>query len=95
MTLLAAPHSARADLLTTLFWNRSVRRLVLLDGAGKPDSFAAPSADLDDAGHLDGTTGLVLADALVPRSSSATQYASQPGPRRPCGDRAARRSFRS
>ena len=63
VTLLAAPHSARADLLTTLFWNRSVQRVVLLDGAGQPDPFAAPSADLDDAGHLVGTTGLVLADA--------------------------------
>lgn len=62
VTLLAAPHSARADLLTTLFWNRSVRRVVLLDGAGQPDQFAAPSAALDDAGHLVGTTGLVLAD---------------------------------
>jgi hypothetical protein len=64
VTLLAAPHSTRADLLTTLFWNRSVDRLVLLDGAGKPDSFAAPTARLDDAGHLVGTTGLVLADTL-------------------------------
>ncbi|HUQ23045.1 MAG TPA: hypothetical protein VM049_08520 [Gaiellaceae bacterium] len=64
VTLLAAPHSARADLLTTLFWNRSVRRLVLLDGVGKPDTFAAPSAALDGAGHLVGTTGFVLADTL-------------------------------
>jgi hypothetical protein len=64
VTLLAAPHAARADLLTTLFWNRSVRRLVLLDGAGRPDSFAAPTARLDGAGHLVGTSGLVLADTL-------------------------------
>ena len=64
VTLVAAPHSSRADLLTTLFWNRSVRHLVLLDGASKPDSFAAPRADVDGAGHLVGTSGLVLADAL-------------------------------
>lgn len=64
VTLLVAPHSVRADLLTTLFWNRSVRRLILLDGAGKPDSFAAPRAGVDEAGHLLGTSGLVLADAL-------------------------------
>ena len=64
VTLLAAPNSIRADLLTTLFWNRSVRRVVLLDGAGKPDSFAAPPADLDRAGHLAGTTGLILADSF-------------------------------
>ena len=63
VTLLVAPHSARADLLTTLFWNRSVRRVVLLDEADQPDRFATPSANLDDAGHLVGTTGLVLADS--------------------------------
>ncbi len=62
VTLLVAPRSVRGDLHTTLFWNRSVQRLVLLDDAASPDPFAAPSADLDDAGHLVGTTGLVLAD---------------------------------
>ena len=63
VTLLVAPRSTRGDVLTTLFWNRSVERLLLLDDANTPDAFAAPSADLDDAGHLVGTTGLVLADA--------------------------------
>ena len=62
VTLLVAPRSTRGDLHTTLFWNRSVERLILLDDAASPDPFAAPSADLDDAGHLVGTTGLVLAD---------------------------------
>ena len=62
VTLLVAPRSVRGDLHTTLFWNRSVQRLVLLDDAASPDPFAAPSADVDDAGHLVGTTGLVLAD---------------------------------
>jgi hypothetical protein len=64
VTLLAAPNSARADVLTTLFWNRSVRRVLLLDETSGPDPFAAPSANLDETGHLVGTSGLVLADAL-------------------------------
>jgi hypothetical protein len=62
VTLVVAPQSTRGDLLTTLFWNRSVERLVLLDDATAPDPFAAPPANVDDAGHLVGTTGLVLAD---------------------------------
>ena len=49
-------------LLTTLFWNRSVQHLALLDDAVSPDPFAAPPAHVDKAGHLVGTTGLVLAD---------------------------------
>jgi hypothetical protein len=62
VTLLVAPNSVRGDLLTTLFWNRSVQRLVLLEDAVKPDPFAAPPADVDEAGRLVGTTGLLLAD---------------------------------
>lgn len=62
VTLLVAPRSARADLHTTLFWNRSVERLVLLGEAGRPDPFTAPPADPDGAGNLAGATGLVLAD---------------------------------
>ena len=80
VTLLVAPNSARADLHTTLFWNRSVQRLVLLDEASGPDPFAAPPAGLDDAGHLTGTSGLVLADthgsSLVLRD--ATRVAKGP-----------------
>ena len=62
VTLLVAPNSVRGDLLTTLFWNRSVQHLVLLDDAVSPDPFAAPPAHVDEAGHLVGTKGLVLAD---------------------------------
>jgi hypothetical protein len=62
VTLLVAPGSVRGDLHTTLFWNRSVQRLLLLEEAATPDPFSAPRAAVDDAGHLVGTTGLVLAD---------------------------------
>ena len=62
VTLLAGPRSTRADLLSTLFWNRSVRQLALLDGADRPDAFAVLEPDVDGAGRLDLPTGLLLAD---------------------------------
>lgn len=62
VTLIVAPRSARADLHTTLFWNRSVQRLVLLAASGRPDPFAAPLAELDGAGRLVGVAGPILTD---------------------------------
>ena len=61
-TLLAGPRSTRADLLSTLFWNRSVRQLALLDAADRPDAFAVLEPDVDGAGRLDLPPGLVLTD---------------------------------
>ncbi len=62
VTLLVAPRSTRADLLSTLFWNRSVRRLALLDGADKPDAFAVLEPAVDGAGRLDLPAGPLLTD---------------------------------
>lgn len=62
VTLLVGPRSTRADLLSTLFWNRSVRRLALLDGADRPDAFAVLEPALDGAGRLDLPAGLLLTD---------------------------------
>lgn len=62
VTLVLAPRSARADVHTTLFWNRSVERLALLGGAAQPDAFAASHAAADATGRLDVPPGLVLAD---------------------------------
>jgi hypothetical protein len=62
VTMLLAPHSVRADVHTTLFWNRSVDRLALLAGVDRPDSFALTRADADDVGRLDLPAGFVLAD---------------------------------
>jgi hypothetical protein len=62
VTLLVAPRSTRADLLGTLFWNRSVRQLALLDGADRPDAFAALEPDVDAAGRLDLPAGSLLVD---------------------------------
>ena len=63
VTLLAGPRSTRADLLSTLFWNRSVRQLALLNGADRPDAFAVVEPEMDGAGRLDLPAGLLLIDA--------------------------------
>ncbi len=63
VTLLVAPRSTRADLLATLFWNRSVRQLALLDGAGRTDAFAVVEPNVDGAGRLDLPPGPVLTDS--------------------------------
>ena len=62
MTLLAGPRSTRADLLSTLFWNPSVRHLALLEGADRPDAFAVLEPAVDGAGRLDLPAGLLLTD---------------------------------
>jgi hypothetical protein len=62
VTLLVGPRSTRADLLSTLFWNRSVRHLALLDGADRPDAFAVLEPPVDGAGRLDLPAGLLLTD---------------------------------
>lgn len=62
VTLLVGPRSTRADLLSTLFWNRSVRHLALLDGADRPDAFAVLEPAVDGAGRLDLPAGLLLTD---------------------------------
>ena len=62
VTLLVGPRSTRADLLSTLFWNRSVRHLALLDGADRPDAFAVLEPAVDGAGRLDLPAGPLLTD---------------------------------
>ena len=62
VTMLVGPRSTRSDLLSTLFWNRSVQHLALLDGADRPDAFAVLEPAVDEAGRLDLPAGLVLTD---------------------------------
>lgn len=62
VTLLVTPRSTRADLHSTLFWNRSIRRLALLNDADRPDAFSAIATKTDGAGRLDLPPGPVLAD---------------------------------
>ena len=95
VTLLVAPHSARADLLTTLFWNRSVRRLVLLDGAGQPDrSRRRRRPGRRRASRRHDRAGPGGRARLLPRPPQRRARRSRRRPR-PCGGRAARRSSRS
>lgn len=63
VTLLVAPRSTRADLLGTLFWNRSVRQLALLEGAGRTDAFAVLEPEVDGAGRLGLPPGPLLTDS--------------------------------
>lgn len=62
VTLLLAPRSTRADVHSTLFWNPSVERIALLDGADRPDAFATLEASADAAGRLDLPAGPLLVD---------------------------------
>lgn len=63
VVLLATPRSSRADLHTTLFWNRSIDQMLLLGDTRRPDPFSSPRARVDGAGTVSGTEGeLVLTD---------------------------------
>lgn len=52
VTLLASPGGTRADTHVTLFWNRSIDRLLLFRGAAAPDVFSASPVQTDGAGRL-------------------------------------------
>src|SRR5918995_2687917 len=60
VTLLVPSRYWRADLHTTLFWNRSVDRLALLPGTEKPDPFAFLLPRVDGTGRLDLRAGRLL-----------------------------------
>lgn len=62
VTLLVAPRSTSADLHSTLFWNRTVDRIALLEGADRPDAFAALEPEVDGAGRLGLSPGPLLVD---------------------------------
>lgn len=65
VTLLLTPRGARADAHTTLFWNRSVDRMVLFPGAASPDVFEATSVSVDGAGRLRADGGTLTGPLLV------------------------------
>lgn len=66
VTLMLSPRGLKTDAHSTLFWNRSINRLVLFQGALRPDLFAAGKIQVDDAGRLavgsDPVTGPLLVD---------------------------------
>ena len=49
---LAAPGTAPGAVLETLFWNRDVKRVLLLPGAFAPDAYAAPRLAVGGDGRL-------------------------------------------
>lgn len=66
VTLMLSPRGLRTDAHSTLFWNRSVDRVVLFTGAVAPDAFAAEHVVADDAGRMTAAgqpiTGPLLVD---------------------------------
>jgi hypothetical protein len=52
VTLMLSPAGLKIDAGSTLFWNRSIDRVVLFPGAFSPDNFAAARVVADDAGRL-------------------------------------------
>ena len=66
VTLMLSPRGLKVDAHSTLFWNRSIRQVVLFQGAVRPDLFAAAGVEADDAGRLraagEPVTGPLLVD---------------------------------
>ena len=96
VTLVRAPEGVRTEAMEQLFWNRSIRHVALLPGAGEVDHFASPRLTVGSEGRLlragrpltgallvDGYGGTIrLADAeAVAVSRSFTLWRTQ-GPAR-------------
>ena len=52
VTMVRAPDGVRTEAMEQLFWNRSIRRVVLLPGAGEVDHFASPRLTVAPDGRL-------------------------------------------
>ena len=52
VTMVRAPDGVRTEAMEQLFWNRSIRRVVLLPGAGEVDHFASPRLTVASDGRL-------------------------------------------
>ena len=52
VTLVRAPEGVRTEAMEQLFWNRSIRRVALLPGAGEVDHFASPRLTVGRDGTL-------------------------------------------
>ncbi|HET9324742.1 MAG TPA: hypothetical protein VFO03_12760 [Gaiellaceae bacterium] len=52
VTLVRAPDGTRTEAMEQLFWNRSIRRVALLPGAGEVDHFASPRLTVGFDGRL-------------------------------------------
>jgi hypothetical protein len=85
VTLLRNAAGQRGAAFQQLFWNRSVKRLLLMPGAGAVDPFSADRVRVADDGSLlaDGRplTGALLVDrhAVAMRLTGAREVGSAPG----------------
>ena len=85
VTLLRNIAGVRGGAFQQLFWNRSVKRLVLMPGAPEIDAFRADRVQVADDGSLVAggkpLTGALLVDehAVTTRFSGVTKVASAPG----------------
>ncbi|HEX7256314.1 MAG TPA: hypothetical protein VF236_10340 [Gaiellaceae bacterium] len=52
VTLVRAPDGVRTEAMEQLFWNRSIRRVVLLPGAGEVDHYSSPRLTVARDGRL-------------------------------------------
>jgi hypothetical protein len=52
VTMVRAPDGVRTEAMEQLFWNRSIRRVVLLPGAGEVDHFSSPRLTVAPDGRL-------------------------------------------
>lgn len=75
VTLVQTPRSAPEPSLLELFWNRSVVRLVRLEGAAAVDAFSAPEARVARDGRLVAGGETVRGPLLLARYGSFVQLA--------------------
>jgi hypothetical protein len=64
VTALATPYSSSSGLISTMFWNQSVTREVVLPGAFPTDAFAAPPGTVRADGTLPSVRGNVLVNGF-------------------------------
>lgn len=65
VTLMLSPRGLRIDAHSTLYWNRSIERVVLFEGAVRPDVFAADEIEVDATGRLSAADEPVAGPLLV------------------------------
>jgi Dolichyl-phosphate-mannose-protein mannosyltransferase len=69
VTAIETPYSSRVFLLLSLYWNRSIKREVILDDAVPTDSLAVENLQIDRRGRMLNTTGDLLLDRMVTSAS--------------------------
>jgi hypothetical protein len=75
VTLVQTPLGRREGPLSHLFWNRSITRVVRLEGAGRVDAFAAPEAAIAGDGRLLAEGRPLSGPLLVHRSATQLELA--------------------